>query len=125
MGLRGKGDDAALEAEVDRLAALPLTELAAEILPYVPTIKLRSLGSQGPDVYEVAKAMAPAKLKGPSTLRMAELIAEGLQVLEHAGLVRLGIRGDESNALEFRLTRAGEAALADGAITDRLPAPNA
>ena len=54
-------------------------------------------------------------------LRMAGLIAEGLQVLEHAGLVRLGIRGDESNALEFRLTRAGEAALADGAI-DRSPA---
>ena len=120
MGLLGKGDDTALEDEAERLAALGLAELAAEILPHVPNVKLGSYGSQGPGATEVAETMAPGKLKGPAALRMVQVVAEGLQVLEHAGLVRLAIRGDESTALEFPMTRAGQAALADGSVLEQL-----
>lgn len=120
MGRFGKKEDeAANQQENDRLAALSLDALAAEVLPHIPGIDLR-FGSKGPTDLEVAKEMAPSKLKGQPAISMTALVAEGLQVLEHAGLVRLGIRPDESNSLEYALTRAGQTAIDQGDVATRL-----
>ena len=117
MGLLKRGDGGAVDTEIGRLSALSLRELAAEILAQVPSYEPK-VGVYGPTEFELARMLSPSKPSAEQSLRLAPIIAEGLQVLEHAGLVRLRQRSTEG--IEYPLTRAGEAALADGNVTGRL-----
>jgi hypothetical protein len=120
MGLFGKGSDGeANGAEFERLSALPLEDLGTEVMSQVPNIELGTL-SYGPTALELARV--PSRLKADEQVPMSSLVAEGLQVLEHAGLLRSSGRyGNEtSQALEFVPTRAGRAALAAGDVRARL-----
>jgi hypothetical protein len=121
MGLFGKGSDSeANRAEFERLSALPLEDLGKEVMSQVPKIELGAL-SHGPTAAELASAIAPSRLKADEQVPMSSPVAEGLQLLEQAGLLRSRVRYDESaTALEFVLTRAGRAALAEGDVSAHL-----
>jgi hypothetical protein len=92
MGLFGtreekRAKETAAQAQSERLAALPVADLAAEIMP----------------------AFSPA--------------IEALQVLENAGLLSSrDFGGSGSSASTYEATRAGEEALADGSVRQRLGA---
>jgi hypothetical protein len=121
----------ALEAEIERLDQLPLPALAAEVMG-------RAFGSgavwedpeeevtvAGPDVGagatvdEIATEMAPGdsarKADADTRLRLQRLVAEGVQALEHAALVRPQSH-EEIEGLDYTPTRLGRKVLATGAV---------
>ena len=126
---------AAVNAEIDRLGALPLPELAAELMvrgfgpggPGVPgrpgTLEAPTLTPERVGLNDLARALTPAytaRAAGPEQqVRLSHLVAEALQALEHAPLVRVSWRGGMENYLA---TRAGRAALEAGAVADLLTA---
>ena len=131
-----EGDDhadvAAFTAEIARVNSLPLAQLAAEVMvrgfgpdgPGGPgkqaTIEAPSdLGFTRVTAYVIAAEFSPAfrSRSVPSQLRLSldYLIAEGLQVLEHACLVRVRWHRDIGD-LDYAATRLGRAALAQGAV---------
>jgi hypothetical protein len=110
---------AAAKAALDRLLALPVTELAAEILPaFKPGVASGSAGrvnallaanfltKQGPRVGGNVKS-----LLGPAQ--------EGLQALERDGLIRQG-GSPSGTSPSYTLTRLGESALAEGSARRHL-----
>jgi len=123
MGLFGRNEEkeaenAAMAAELARLEALPLEQLAEEVL-------LRGYGPDGPgaDGSGVSIAQLVARFN-PATsvfgiderVRSAypHLICEGVQVLEHARWVVMHFSGGDHASLGWAITRAGRAALAGG-----------
>lgn len=117
VGLFGGKDDGAALAELERLDSLPLEDLAAELLPLMPDVEL-GYQEHGPTAGELARQLS-ALPKGQDGLRMLSIIAEGMQLLEHARLVRLSVRR-ETSEVEYVLTRAGRAALETGDVGTRL-----
>jgi hypothetical protein len=134
MGLFGDDDkkaaeNAAMAAELARLQALSLIELAEEIL-------LRAYGPGGPRAAGAApEATSLEKLTAffnPATSifgidkqvkgALEGVIAEGVQVLEHARLLVGRFSGGDYATLGFALTRAGSAALAGGDVPARIAA---
>lgn len=118
MGMFGrKGDEAEIQAEIDRLGALALTDLAAEIMDTLVTMDDLPLGARGPNDYEVGDALVGAKMRSAQKLALVGVVAEGLQALEHAGLVYpvVGLR-NESYSMNYAVTRAGAAAVAAGTV---------
>jgi hypothetical protein len=111
---------AALEAEAGRLSLLPLPQLAAEVMTKVFTDvprydEYRGVQSLG----QLVDRFVPGTSHRNEKLlqRFSELVGEGLQVLEHASLVRgpfPAMGGDG-----YTPTRLGRAALERGAV-DRI-----
>lgn len=133
MGLFSKDDTPAFVGPVppaltslEALAAAPLHELAAAIL-------LAGLRDEQPTTTDPASAagvvlkVADVLAEQPGETRRASqlvpelqlLVAEGIQVLERALLVRTLQRG--STDLALHLTRRGRAALDGGDLTAVLP----
>jgi hypothetical protein len=142
--IRGRKDDekqqkldewrSAVQAVYERLDALPLPELAAEVMiqgfgpggPGADDDKI-SLGQAnigaGPSANDISFEFAPKcpfmlgptlddmKLRG----QIAKLVAEGLQELEHASLVRCQMH-TSSGYLDWAATRRGRAALESGDV---------
>jgi hypothetical protein len=123
-----------IEAESDRLEVLPLSDLAGEIL------RTAFSGQHEPDrgmleVAEIVDAFLPPHgdwtgpiYKAPAPpeglLRLRDVVREGLQVLEHAGLVMVKgytIQGDLFQ-YGYVTTRRGRAALTDGSLERTLSA---
>jgi hypothetical protein len=113
-------DAAALQPEVDRLHALTLPQLGAEVMtkgfgPTCPT-------SDGlPSVAMIAEVFVPHARRSTDTNAVGQLnnlVAEGVQVIEHASLVRSAVWGGEGGTF-FQLTRLGRAALDQNAV-DRI-----
>jgi len=120
---------AALRAEVGRLASLSLVALAAEILGAV-------FGPPGPGsnfsfMTDVTTAnvfisdVSAWSNEDTTRHQLVALVGEGLQVLEHACLIRAQIiRVDDVNvALGWMLTRSGAAALAQGRVVQAIGSP--
>jgi hypothetical protein len=117
-------DNDGLNTEVRRLDALPLPQLAAEVM-----IKGFGPGSPGEGLYADLNVVGAA-FSGPFQGRdyddaadalLMEIVAEGVQVLEHAGLVRPVFHGsggsnDVHYALAYGATRRGRAALQQNAV---------
>jgi hypothetical protein len=113
-----------VEVEVGRLNALALPELASEVM-------VRGFGSEcpaddgRPSVRMITDLLVPGgvRLEQGAYQGLNELIGEGMQVLEHAGLVLPTAWGDKGG-LYFVATRLGKTALAhntvDRVIGDRL-----
>jgi hypothetical protein len=121
MGLFGKNDEkeaenAAMKAEYARLEALPLEQLAEEIL-----VRVYGDGGVGDDGGSVTLTQITAALN-PATsvfgidekVRSAfpPLVSEGVQVLEHARWIVGRFSGGDISSMGWALTRAGRAALA-------------
>jgi hypothetical protein len=100
-----------IEGEVERLSALALPVLASEVM-------VRGFGSEcpaddgRPSVRMITDLLVPggARLEQGAYQGLNELIGEGVQVLEHAGLVLPTIWGGKGG-LYFVATRLGKTAL--------------
>jgi hypothetical protein len=100
-----------IEGEVERLSALPLPELASEVMtrgfgPDCPADDGR------PSVRMIADLLVPGgvRLEQGAYQGLNDLIGEGVQVLEHAGLVLSTVWGGKGG-LYFVATRRGKTAL--------------
>jgi hypothetical protein len=106
-----KPDDAATVAELDRLSALSISDLAVEVMS-------KGFGSDGPasdglpSVKQILNAFAPdaARLDEATHRQYYEVVGEGVQVLEASGLVRATVWGGDGG-VNFHATRRGLAAL--------------
>ncbi len=123
--------DGALAAEIERLDRLPLPALAAEVMGkgFGPGARWEDPEEEvtvggpgagaGATVEGIAAAMAPedtARGADERTLRrLQRLVAEGIQALEHAALVRAQQHA-AVGALDYTPTRLGRTALAAGAV---------
>jgi hypothetical protein len=127
-----KALDAERRADVERLTALSFSELAVEVMvtgfgPDGPGAETMSSNRAGATVEDLAKACLPdgskALLDNELRTEVFGLVAEGIQHLEHAGLVMLNLRAGGGVA-DFRYvpTRAGREALASGDTARQLRA---
>ena len=124
MGIFAKkaGDHAtpsAAEAESARLVALPIGELASEVMPaFGPNgINARSGHRQGP--MEVVSWLLPdasVKYRQP----ILGPVIEALGVLEHADLLTRHAFGSNGRASTYRASRLGEIALAEATVRKQL-----
>jgi hypothetical protein len=124
MGLFGNKADkqaqgAALQAESERLGALPVHELAAELMPaFGPNgIGAKSGHRQGP-MEAVAWLLPDASVKYRQPILGP--VIEALGVLEHANLVTRGSFGSNGKASTYHASRQGEAALSEGTVRPQL-----
>jgi hypothetical protein len=122
-------DDASIDAEIQRVGSLTLPRLGTEI-------KLRAFGAEGPGgpgkpgtleapelpevrvgLADIAREFAPAyandAVSTEQRTRLDRILAEGLQLLEHAALVRIGWRGGVD---DYTATRLGRATMARGEV---------
>jgi hypothetical protein len=122
-----------LEAEIERLETLPLPALAAEAMEKAfgpggewedPEEEVTVGGpadGAGATVGAIAEAMAPEgtarRIDETTRLRLERLVAEGMQALEHASLVRAQVHAGMSG-FDYTPTRLGRTALAAGAIAE-------
>jgi hypothetical protein len=133
--LFGKKDDTedartgpAAGTEIARLEGLPLATLGAEVMtkafgpdgPGGPgqsgTIEAPGLSAERLRLNEIVAAVTPAYTEtddATEQLRLGNLVAEGLQALELAALVRVTWRGGTE---DFTATRRGRAAQASGEV---------
>jgi hypothetical protein len=113
---------ALLRAEVDRLSALALPDLATEVMT-------RVFASGGPGADGSALTVVTAAdlfITDDSAWsnddltreQLVRVVGEGLQMLEHAGLLgqQIVLVGNEHRALGWSLTRSGESALAQDGV---------
>jgi hypothetical protein len=113
--------NAALVAEADRASSLPLPQLAAEVMTRAFRVTETGIYENGryPGFGALVNRFAPDTSHHDERLyqRFAELVGEGLQVLEHASLVRgpVATMGGDG----YAITRLGRAALEQGAV-DRI-----
>ena len=120
-----EAEAAQVHAETERLGALPLPQLAREVM-------VRVYGPEGPgaggsaDYQETLKPFDPTdtgifpgvdkELRVP----LEELVQEGMQQLTNSALVVAPLRGGDITRPRYRLTRAGRAALASNDIATRI-----
>ncbi len=118
-GGRGRKDlaEAELRLELARLDGLDLDELGDEVLP-----RLFGPGGQADDegvveMWRILMPFDPWNTGGfpgmPKEIRreFLLLVEEGIQNLEHRGLVYLRVTGRDQTSVDIRLTRAGRRAL--------------
>ena len=125
---RDRENVAAMQAEIQRLDALPLNELAAEVMirgfgpgrpggPGEPGTIEDPVGARRIGLEHFAREFTPAfadRGVGPElNKRLMNLIAEGLQILENTALVRVSYRG---NSEHWFATRRGRQAVARGEL---------
>jgi hypothetical protein len=109
-----------LRAELERISLLPLSDLAAEVM--MKGFGGDSKGATGPTgMGTIAGAFNPAMITvgiDQSALEaMYSVTAEGVQVLEHAGLVRCDVSGSGGMyAMIWTATRRGRQALEQNAV---------
>jgi hypothetical protein len=124
MGLFGdkaqkQANAAAAEAESERLGAMPVVELAVEIMAaFGPNgINAKSGHRQGP--FEVVSWLVPDL---PMKYRNTVLgpVIEALGVLEHANLVTGRSFGSDGGSSTYHASRLGETALAEGTVREQL-----
>jgi hypothetical protein len=126
----------AMQAEYERLYAMSLPDLAAEVMARAfgsggqngyddaaITVGYQNSGA-GPTHYHISERFVPEfdfgweERQGEDRIlreQIERLVAEGLQVLEHASLVRCQIH-HEMGAFDWTATRYGRAMLDQGQI---------
>ncbi len=120
FGGKREAENEKLRAELERISALPLQQLAAEVM-------VKGFGPGGPADGSfaapgtIAGAFNPAEgsfgIDNQALLDMGEVVVEALQVLEHACLVRMTVDGSGGvYHVYFGATRYGKAALAQNAV---------
>ena len=135
FGSRGdrSAEVAELEAEIERLDQMPLPALAAEVMarafgpgaewedPEEEVTVGGPTARAGATVTAIATAMAPeGSAHGADErtwLRLQRLVAEAVQLLEHAELIRAQMHA-AMNSLDYTPTRLGRTVLAAGAVAE-------
>jgi hypothetical protein len=119
-----------LASEIARLSALSIPQLATEVMTKAFTADYQpgdSLYDAGSIVDVFCPPSRPAKYHDvvlTSQLELRDLIAEGLQALDHAGLIRLeGRYSGEFFSVGYLTTRRGRAAVASNAVDQALAGP--
>jgi hypothetical protein len=111
--------NAALRAEVERLEALPMAQLAAEVM-------VKGFEQFGPyhseTAYSVAEKYAPegSYPYGADRDRLYQVVGEAIQVLEHQSLIWVSHVNESRHGVHYALTRRGRAALEDNAVEQAL-----
>ena len=110
---------AVLAAEADRLSSLTLPQLAAEVMAtgFTDVPRYDEHENAYPSFRHLLSRLAPedvGELDGEVYSRFAELVREGVQVLEHASLICGPISGSHFDY--YTLTRLGRAALERGEV---------
>jgi hypothetical protein len=110
---------AVLAAEADRLSSLTLPQLAAEVMATgFRDVPRHDASENGYPVFrQLISRLAPEgvnELDGDLFSRFAELVREGLQVLEHASLICGPVSGSHHDY--YAPTRLGRAALERGVV---------
>jgi hypothetical protein len=119
-GGKRHAESEALRAEVERLGSLSLQQLAVEVMT-------KGFGPGGPaadgpvHMQNIAGAFSPvtsvlAARAGDEGQRLASIVAEGIQVLEHACLVRWTFSGGDSSEMYWCKTRYGQEVLDQDAV---------
>jgi hypothetical protein len=96
-------------AQIERLSALPLGQLAAEIIAMMLTVV--GNGDRGRvSVHDIALKAVPgiARLPQEEIWGLDELLGEGIQALEQEGLAQCTVVGTDRR-LQWVLTRRGRA----------------
>jgi hypothetical protein len=139
FGSRGdrSAEAAELEAAAERLERMPLPALAAAVMAKAfgpgaewedpeEEVTVGGPGARaGATVAAIAAAMAPdgsTKAGERTRLRLQRLVAEAVQVLEHAELIRAQSHA-AMEGLDYTPTRLGRTALAAGAVAEVLGGP--
>lgn len=134
MGLFGSAEkdakkaaeNAALHEVRDRLAALPLVDLADEVLR-------TTFAGSGPGAADglvareqILQPFDPTEsifgIDDRAKAELEQIVLEGVQILEHACLVRWDVTGNDHVSRTLYLTRVGRQALADGTVRTLLGA---
>jgi hypothetical protein len=109
------------QGEIERLQGLGPDELAVEILPAMGSEELKAKLT-GARVQEISKGMldgfGSSMRVNPGVLLIP--IREGLQRLEHANLVMQMASSNVDASTRWRITKAGEEALAAGDAAAKL-----
>jgi hypothetical protein len=112
---RREAANAALRAEVERLEALPMVHLAAEVM-----VRAFTPGPSGRLpywMYEIIGNFTPEGAQSKDLMgRLRHVLAEGLQVLEHQSLICFY----PEDVTGYAPTRRGRAALEAGAVEQAL-----
>lgn len=119
-GGKRQAENAALQAELQRLGSLSLQQLATEVM-------VKGFGPGGPaadslaQLESIAGAFSPvtgvlASRYGEDGQLLASIVAEGVQVLEHTCLVRWIFSGGDTSEMYWTKTRYGQAVLDEGAV---------
>jgi hypothetical protein len=114
-------------AEVERLWALPIKQLAIEVMnrafsaDYNPGAGIQELGGIVDSFLPEYGAMRMGDTTPPEVVALEDLLAEGVQVLEHARLIRpkFGYSGQVA-CQGWVTTRIGRSALAAGTVQTAL-----
>jgi hypothetical protein len=124
---------AALHAEVERLEALPMAQLAAEVMVrgfgpggYLPDfVRREPYAVAAAYVRNIAKVFEPEGARDADLYeRLCQMVGEGFQVLEHASLIWARSAGD-GFGVGYTPTRRGRAVLAADAVEQALRAVSA
>jgi hypothetical protein len=120
-GEKGAEREAA-RAEIERLAALPVTDLAVEIMPAFGPDGVRGADRRGLASFQIANWLV-ATYSGRAGIweRLVDPVGEGIQRLEHAGLVERTTPGQPGSGDTVKLTRLGQTALSEGSVRQQLP----
>ena len=111
-------ENAKLHAELARIGALPLQQLGAEVMTRVFGPGGQGEGGGTVKLQDVAGAFNPAEgsfgIDDDALRGMYDVVCEGVQVLEHAGLVRVIMSNEPRGSILYSWavpTRLGRAAL--------------
>jgi|SRR5579884_399796 len=116
--------EAAVRAEVERLEALPLAQLAAELMlkGFGPNGYLADFAQREPytsggyvAIYGFADWLVPNSTDDLSE-RLERVCGEGLQLLEHLRMIRATVFSEGWNRFGYVLTRRGQTALDNGEV---------
>ena len=119
-GAKRQAESDALHAEVERLGTLSLQQLAVEVMR-------KGFGPGGPaadgpvHLQNIAGAFSPltsvlAARHGDESQLLGSIVAEGVQVLEHACLVRWIFSGGDTSDMYWCKTRYGQEVLDQDAV---------
>jgi hypothetical protein len=127
MGLFGNKEEKAAKeaagaAEVERLEALSIDRLAAEVLPAFGAGGAKGSDKLGAGPLQVLQWLLRDHPYHPDLKRLLEMERAALEKMTAAGLLTRRVSGVGSGAQTFKLSPFGEQALAEGATEQRLAA---
>ena len=127
MGLFGNKEDKGAEEaagaeEVGRLNGLSRDDLAVELMPAFGPGGAKSRGRSGSNAMAVIQWLVADYSRHPSLRPLADSVPVALQRLASAGLLKATGSGIGTGVQSYSLTAAGEEALAEGSVAERLGA---
>jgi hypothetical protein len=127
MGLFGNKEEKAAQkaagaAEVERLNSLSTDDLAVELMPAFAPDGARTKGRAGSNAMAVIQWLVADYPRHPGLRPLAESVPVALQRLTAAGLLKVSGSGIGTGVSTYALTQAGEEALGDGSVAQRLAA---